>query len=126
MIKGIGTDIVEVERIEKSLRKEEFKSLVFAPAEIADCDNHKTGSQRYAGRFAAKEALLKALGTGWVTGTEFNEIEVCNDEMGKPVFRFHGETKTTIEALGNSNIQLSISHTKAHATAFVVIEIIEK
>lgn len=126
MIKGIGTDIVEIARIEKSLTKPEFKKLVFSPREVADCDGHKNASQRYAGRFAAKEALLKALGTGWVTGTQFYEIEVHNDVLGKPVFRFYGETKETIETLGNHNIQLSISHTKVHATAFVVIEIIEQ
>lgn len=123
MIKGIGTDIVEVARIAKSVEKSEFVKRVFSAFEIETCSDKVNANERFAGRFAAKEALLKALGTGWVGGTQFNEIEVRNDELGKPYFQFYGETAHTIEKLGNANIHLSISHTNKSATAFVVIEI---
>lgn len=122
MINGIGTDIVSVKRIEKSLQKKEFETLVFTPFESSYCRGEGSGIQSFAGRFAAKEALFKALGTGWAGDLKFNEVEVFNDELGKPLFRFRGETLAAMEAMLPCAIHLSISHTAEFATAYVVIE----
>ncbi len=92
MIKGLGTDIVEVERIEKSISREHgFRELVFAKAEIKYCD--LKGMPSYAGKFAAKEAFLKALGTGWTGKTALNEIIITQDKSGKPNLKLSGETR---------------------------------
>ena len=121
MIKGIGTDIAEVSRLERSLsRGNEFRDKVFSESEIAYCD--KAGMPSYAGRFAAKEAFLKALGTGWRGNIQLNEIEVLNDELGKPYMNFLGQTAQELEPLNKQQIQVSISHTREYATAFVIIE----
>ncbi|MFZ1370394.1 MAG: holo-ACP synthase, partial [Ferruginibacter sp.] len=91
MIFGIGTDLIEVERVaEKMEKKSGFKELVFSPAEIIYCETMTFKYEHYAARFAAKEAFLKAIGTGWRNGTAFNEIEIYNDEAGKPGIRFYG------------------------------------
>ncbi len=75
-----------------------------------------------AARFAAKEAFLKALGTGWAKGTAFNEIEIYNDEEGKPYFRFHGITAETVAGLKLEKISVSLSHIKTMACAMVILE----
>lgn len=126
MIKGLGTDIVEVGRIERSLEKQEFIDLVFTPFEANYCRTDGSGFQSFAGRFAAKEALLKALGTGWAGAIKWNEMEVYNDAQGKPLFRFFGGTQEVIDKLNGANIHLTISHAKAYATATVIIEQTEK
>lgn len=126
MIKGIGTDIVEVSRIERSLEKQEFSNMVFTPFEVNYCETEGSGFQSFAGRFAAKEALLKALGTGWAGVIKWNEMEVFNNAEGKPSFRFFGGTQGVIDKLEGATIFLTISHTKTYATATVIIEQTEK
>lgn len=123
MIFGIGTDLIEVERVaEKMEKKQGFKELVFSAGEIIYCEARTYKYEHYAARFAAKEAFLKALGTGWRNGTAFNEIEIYHDEEGKPEIRFHGLTAKTIADLKFGKIFVSLSHLKTMACATVVIE----
>ena len=123
MIFGIGTDLIEVERVaEKMEKKAGFKALVFSADEIIYCEARTFKYEHYAARFVAKEAFLKAIGTGWRNGTAFNEIEIYNDEEGKPEIRFHGLTASTIADLKLGKIFVSLSHLKTMACAMVVIE----
>jgi len=123
MIAGLGIDIVEVERIAEKIEKGNgFQELVFSANEIAYCEGKTQKYEHYAARFAAKEAFFKALGTGWLNGTAFNEVEIINNEQGKPEMRLLGLTINTISALGNFNIMVSLSHIKMTATAVVIIE----
>ena len=124
MIFGIGTDLIEVERVaEKMEKKAGFKELVFSASEIIYCEASTFKYEHYAARFAAKEAFLKALGTGWRSGTAFNEIEIYNDEEGKPEMRFQGITATTVADLKLGKIFVSLTHLKTMACAMVIIEI---
>ncbi|MES2774222.1 MAG: holo-ACP synthase [Bacteroidota bacterium] len=123
MIFGIGTDLIEVERVaEKISKKSGFRELVFSPNEIAYCEAMANKYEHYAARFAAKEAFFKALGTGWKTGTAFNEIEIVHDENKKPGICFLGETAVTIMEMKLGKISVSLSHLKTMATAIVIIE----
>jgi holo-[acyl-carrier protein] synthase len=123
MIFGIGTDLIEVERVaEKMEKKQGFKELVFSADEIIYCEARTYKYEHYAARFAAKEAFLKAIGTGWRNGTAFNEIEIYNDDEGKPEIRFHGLTAKTIADLKLGKIFVSLSHLKTMACAMVIIE----
>ena len=125
MIFGIGTDLIEVERVADKMEKRAgFKELVFSPDEIIYCETKTFKYEHYAVRFAAKEAFLKAIGTGWRKGTAFNEIEIYNDEVGKPEFRFHGITAKTVADLKLGKIFVSMSHLKTMACAMVIIETI--
>ena len=123
MIFGIGTDLIEVERVaEKMEKKAGFKELVFSANEIEHCETMSHKYEHYAARFAAKEAFLKAMGTGWRNGTAFNEIEIYNDKEGKPELRFLGNTANTISGMGFGKISVSLSHLKSIASAIVIIE----
>ena len=123
MIKGTGTDIIEVERIASKIQKENgFREFVFSTEEIKYCENKTNKYEHYAARFAAKEALGKALGLGWVEGTTINEIEILNNIDGKPYINFIGETAKQIASLNLGNIHVSLSHIKTYATAIVIIE----
>jgi len=123
MIKGIGTDLVEVERIATGINRDNgFREMVFSAHEIAYCEAKANKFEHYAARFAAKEAFFKALGTGWLDGTAFNEVEIINSANGKPELHFLGLTATAIGALGLTNIQVSLSHVKSMASAVVIIE----
>ncbi len=123
MIYGIGTDLVDIERITGRLEKKAgFKELVFSADEIIYCEARAFKYEHYAARFAAKEAFLKAMGTGWRQGTAFNEIEIINDSGGKPEFRFHGITAETVAGFKFGKISVSLSHIKTMACAMVVIE----
>jgi len=118
MIRGIGTDIVEIHRIKKAIeRSEHFKKRVFTEKEIEKVELKKDPFPSYAGRFAGKEAISKAIGTG-VRGFNLVDIEILNDELGKPIVVLYGSLK---EKLENSKVELSISHSKEYATAFAVI-----
>ena len=122
MTKGVGIDMVEVARIETSINKESgFRELVFSAHEIGYCEAKAKKFEHYAARFAAKEAFFKAIGTGWAKGTAFNEIEVYNDETGKPHIRLLGSTAATLHQLNVLHIQVSLSHTGSLGTAVVVI-----
>ena len=121
MILGIGTDIIEVKRIEKALQNEALKLKAFTVREIAYCEKDKS-YQSFAVRAAAQEAFFKALGTGWRDKMEITEVEILNDELGKPVVSLHGETLRVFKEKGGAHIHVSLSHIKEHAVAFVVIE----
>ncbi|WP_461451728.1 holo-ACP synthase [Mucilaginibacter sp.] len=123
MIAGLGTDLIEVERIKEKISKESgLRELLFSANEITYCESKKTKFESYAARFAAKEAFFKALGTGWLEGTAFNEIEIIHDINGKPELTFLGDTSQIIKAMGFSNILVSLSHIKTMASAVVIIE----
>lgn len=123
MIAGIGIDIIEVERIATSIEKETgFKELVFSQNEIAYCESQRHKYEHYAGRLAVKEALAKALGTGWLVGANIADAEVLHDEKGKPYLNFTGDTAEIIASMHFAVFHVSISHTRNMATAIVVIE----
>jgi holo-[acyl-carrier protein] synthase len=123
MIVGIGTDIIEVNRIDRLLSKQKrFKERIFTQHEIEYCEHKKNNVQNYAARFAVKEALLKAIGTGWREGVTFKEIEVVNNEKGKPELALSGTVKNITEEMGVKNIQVSISHLKDLAIGMVILE----
>ena len=123
MIKGTGIDIVEVVRIADSLGKgDHFRRLVFSEEEIAYCEKQGKKFESYAGRFAAKEAFLKALGTGWRGELEFHDLIFMNDEWGKPFLVLKGKSKAALEAYAHCKVHVSISHTTHYATAIVIIE----
>ena len=123
MLAGLGTDLTEVERIAEKINKRSgFREMVFSKTEIAYCESKTNKFEHYAARFAAKEAFFKALGTGWLKGTQFNEVEITNDESGKPALVLLGKTKKTLSAWGISKILVSLSHLKTIASAVVIIE----
>lgn len=123
MVAGLGTDIVDVDRIAQRISNNSgFTRLVFTPAEIAYCEKQADSYQHYAARFAAKEAFFKALGTGWADGTAFNEVEIVHDEQGCPQIQLLGETAQTLAALHIRRILVSLSHITIMATAVVLIE----
>lgn len=124
MIIGIGTDITEVPRIAAKLVKGDgFRNLVFTPFEISYCEKQATPAESYAARFAAKEALLKAFGTGWGNGgVNFDEIEVRNDAAGKPEIFLIGNGANKYELLGIKKIWVSLSHEKSAAVAMIIVE----
>ena len=124
MITGIGTDIIEVQRIEKQIAEgSHFKDRIFSSPEIEYCESFKTGkAQHYAARFAAKEAVFKALGTGCRDGLAFRDIEVLNDELGRPDIRLSGKAAELARKQGVRNIQVSLSHLKDTACAVVIME----
>jgi len=117
-----GIDIIEISRIEKAiLSNPRFITRIYTPSEIAYCESKKHKYSSYAVRFAAKEAFLKAIGTGWATGITFHDIEVCNDDAGKPFITLYGIAKQLFETLPYTNIVLSMSHTNKTAIASVVL-----
>ena len=123
MIAGLGTDMIEVERVAVKIAKESgFRELVFSKKEIDYCEAKANKFEHYAARFAAKEAFFKAIGTGWLDGTAFNEVEIMNDEKGKPVLALLGETALAIAAMNFKNILVSLTHLKTIASAVVIIE----
>lgn len=126
MIHGIGCDLVRVERIRRLLdTNERFVTKVFTPTEILYCSSKADPAQSFAVRFAAKEALMKALGTGWSEGISWQEIEVVAKENGRPELKLSGHTKSLLERRGAFRIQVSLSHEKEFALAFVVLEQLE-
>ena len=124
MILSIGIDIAEVYRIRDTLaRTPRFRERVFTAAEQAYCDaKGAAAAQSYAARFAAKEALLKALKTGWRGKITWQDIEVVNDADGVPSLNVTGEAARLLKELGAAHIHLSISHTTEHAIAEVILE----
>ena len=121
MIYGIGTDIIEVARIQKAIEHSEaFLTRVFSAGEIHYCTTFVNKYERLASRFAAKEAFLKAMGTGLRGGYNLNEIEVINDEIGKPSINLLGSSLEEYNKVGAPKLDISISHTHDHSVAFVV------
>lgn len=124
MVIGIGVDMVDVDRVKAIMarRSERFVQRAFTEAESAYCSKCQCPERRYAGRFAAKEAVMKALGRGWFQGMPFKEIEVTRDPNGRPGVRLTGQTAELASELGVSSIHLSITHEQRSAVAFVVAE----
>jgi holo-[acyl-carrier protein] synthase len=119
---GIGTDIIECLRIAQMIERhgELFIGRVYTPQEIEYCSSRKAATQHYAGRWAAKEAVLKALGTGWIRGISWRDVEVRISSSGKPRIAFAGGAREVCERLGITEMQISISHCRTHATAFAI------
>ncbi|HEK86103.1 MAG TPA: holo-ACP synthase [Candidatus Aminicenantes bacterium] len=123
MIFGVGTDIIEVQRVEDKLnRTPGLKEKLYTQLEISYCESKKFPPQHYAARFAAKEAFLKALGTGWSGGLKFSEIEIRNLESGQPVIEVYGRVKEMCGAQGINRFTVSLSHLKTYAVATVILE----
>jgi holo-[acyl-carrier protein] synthase len=124
MIVGTGIDIAEVPRIAESIARfgERFLSRVFTENEIKYCDSKANRAERYAARFAAKEAAMKALGTGWSRGVRWRDIEVRRQPGGRPTLAFHGVAAEFAARLGTRNIALSLTHTEDQAFAQVILE----
>lgn len=122
MIVGVGCDIIEIERIARAIKSESFIRRVFTAEEAAYCQ--RRGQQAvasFAARFAAKEAVLKALGTGLREGS-LQEIAVDNDGLGKPLVQLSGHFAMLAKQLGVKNIQISLSHSREFAVAYVIME----
>lgn len=119
-ILGIGTDIIECLRIARMIERhgERFVSRVFTPLEIEYCASRRAATQHYAGRWAAKEAIMKALGTGWVRGVNWTDIEIHNEPGGKPTTAFRGGMRDLVASMGVTDVMLSISHCRTHAVAY--------
>jgi len=124
MIVGMGIDVAEVERIRAVIESqtERFLHRVYTENEIAYCEQFKNKFERYAGRFAAKEAAMKALGTGWSRGVRWRDVEVVRERGGRPGISLKGEAKKIADALGVKHIALSITHTADQAIAHVIFE----
>jgi holo-[acyl-carrier protein] synthase len=124
VIVSIGIDIIEVARIREVLqRTQRFGERVFTAAERAYCDSRgAVAAEHYAARFAAKEAMLKALGTGWRGGIGWQDVEVGARDSGAPFLILHGVVKDLFNSSGATTTHLSLSHTSEHAIAQVVLE----
>ena len=123
---GVGTDIIQVNRLKKTLNKKSFLSRIYSKEEILKCKRSKVNSNCFAKRFAAKEAFSKALGTGISKGISFNEIVVLNEKSGKPYIKLINKTKKIVEKKLKKKIykiSLSIADEKDYAVAFVTISI---
>ena len=119
---GIGTDIVECLRIAQMIERhgDLFINRIYTPNEIDYCSSRKAATQHYAGRWAAKESVLKALGTGWSRGVSWRDMEIRNDGDGKPRVALAGGAKEISDSMGINEFLVSISHCRSHATAVAV------
>jgi holo-[acyl-carrier protein] synthase len=124
MIVGLGLDIAEIDRIEAAITRygAPFLERLFTPGEVAYCESHRNRYERYAGRFAVKEAAMKALGTGWRRGVRWRDIEIMREPGGKPTLRLEGVAKQFADRLGVKSITVSITHSGNLALAQVVFE----
>ena len=124
MIVGIGIDIAEVDRIRDAIERHgrRFVERIFSSAEIAYVEQKANRYERYAARFAAKEAAMKAIGTGWRRGVRWQDFEVTNLASGRPTLQFHGVAATIAQSLGVRNIALSLTHTALEGVAIVILE----
>ena len=124
MIVGTGVDLAEVPRIRASIERfgARFVDRIFTPAEIAYVERKANRYERYAARFAAKEAGMKAIGTGWKRGVTWQDFEVANLPSGKPTLRLHGVAAAIAANLGVRNISLSLTHTAELGMAHVILE----
>src|ERR1035438_9437921 len=124
MIVGTGIDIAEVDRIKAVIERfgRRFLERVFTAEEIRYCESKANKAERYAARFAAKEAGMKAIGTGWSRGVNWRDIEVRRLPGGRPTIVFHGKAAEIFAKLGGVRAHLSITHTKQSAMAYVILE----
>jgi len=119
---GIGTDITECDRIDRMIKAhgQTFLHRVYTPGEIDYCNKRKQAIQHFTGRWSAKEAVLKALGTGWISGIAWRDIEILNEISGKPKIFLHAGTLDIANQFGIRDIQITISHCNTHAVAFAI------
>ena len=124
MILGTGVDIAEVPRIRESIERfgDRFIKRIFTRGEIEYCERKARRFESYAARFAAKEAGMKALGTGWSRGVRWRDIEVVRPRGQRPTIQFHGQAGAIAAKLGTKNISLSITHTVEQALAHIILE----
>lgn len=124
MIYGTGVDLAEVERITASFERfgNKFQTRIYTPGEIAYVERKANRMERYAARFAAKEAGMKALGTGWRRGVTWHDFEVINEPSGRPTLRLHGRARQIADQAGVDAIQLSLTHTAQYGMAHVIFE----
>lgn len=124
MIVGLGIDVAEVDRLRDAIERHgvRFIERVFCPSEIAYVDKKVNRYERYAARFAAKEAGMKAIGTGWRRGVRWQDFEVTNLPSGRPTLRLHGVAEKIAQNLGVRNVALSITHTAREGSAIVILE----
>jgi holo-[acyl-carrier protein] synthase len=124
MIVGIGTDLAEVERIRQSIANfgDRFLHRIFTEKERAYASSKANAAERYAARFAAKEAGMKAIGTGWSRGVTWKDFEVANDRSGRPTLKLSGVAKEIANRLGVSQVSISLTHTRDMAFAVVILE----
>ncbi len=124
MIVGTGVDLAEVPRIRASIERfgARFVNRIFTPAEIAYVERKANRYERYAARFAAKEAGMKAIGTGWKRGVTWQDFEVANLPSGKPTLRLRGVAARVAEGLSVRHVSLSITHTAELGMAHVILE----
>lgn len=117
-IKGCGVDLIEIARIEKALNRERFKAKIYTDLEQEYLQ--KKAPQSWAARFAAKEAVMKCLGRGWLQGVPFNSIEIYNNKWGQPQIRLKSPALEIAQSMGVNSFMLSLSHTKELAIAYVI------
>jgi len=124
MIVGTGVDLAEVPRVRAAIERfgGRFVKRVYTPAEIAYVERKANRFERYAARFAAKEAGMKAIGTGWRHGVRWQDFEVANLPSGKPTLRFHGVAAVFADKLHVRNVALSLTHTAEYGMAHVILE----
>jgi holo-[acyl-carrier protein] synthase len=124
MIVGTGIDIAEVPRIRQAIERhgQRFLNRLFTEGEIQYCESKANRIERYAARFAAKEAGMKAIGTGWNHGVRWRDIEVARKPGGRPTLLFHGKAAEFAKKLGTTNVALSLTHTAEQAMAQVILE----
>jgi holo-[acyl-carrier protein] synthase len=124
VIIGSGVDLCEVERIKSAIARHgrRFVERIYTAREIAYAETKANLYERYAARFAAKEAGMKALGTGWHGGVRWQDFEVINLPSGRPTLKFHGKAEEYAQKLGVENVSLSITHTSVQAMAMVILE----
>jgi holo-[acyl-carrier protein] synthase len=124
MIVGTGIDITETARIEQAMARhgERFARRIYTPGEIAYCEQFKSKAERYAARFAAKEAAFKALGTGWREGVRWLDVEVTHLPSGKPELRLMGRAEELARGLGVERMAISLSHSNHYVVAQVIFE----
>src|ERR1700681_1347579 len=124
MIVGLGMDITEIDRIEAAIarRGRALLERLFTPLEISYCEKHRNRAERFAGRFAAKEAAMKALGTGWARGVRWVDIEIVRESSGKPTLKLSGASRQIADRIGVKHIAVTITHTGNTALAQVIFE----
>ena len=124
MIVGIGTDLAEVSRIRQSIARwgDRFLNRVFTPRERSYASSKSNAAERFAARFAAKEAGMKAIGTGWNLGVTWKDFEVLNEPSGRPTLRLSGIAEQVARRLGVQRISISLTHTAEMAFAIVILE----
>ncbi|MBV8816787.1 MAG: holo-[acyl-carrier-protein] synthase [Acidobacteriaceae bacterium] len=124
MIVGTGIDLAEVPRIREAIQKygDRFVKRIYTPLEIAYVESKANRFERYAARFAAKEAGMKAIGTGWRRGVRWQDFEVSNLPSGRPTLVLHGVASKFAARLGARHVYLSLTHTAENGMAFVILE----